>query len=78
MALRGRTERMQQLQNAGGHPIKIDLAVPLSIEASVSSIIVENGGVDILVNAAGAALYGSVEETPMAEARRLFEVNGCT
>jgi short-subunit dehydrogenase len=70
-----RTERMKQLEKAGGRPIKIDLADPVSIEASVSSIIAENGGVDILVNAAGAALYGSAEEIPMAEARRLFEVN---
>lgn len=70
-----RTERMKELEKAGGHPIKIDLADPASIEASVSSIIAENGGVDILVNAAGTALYGSVEETPMAEVRKLFEAN---
>lgn len=70
-----RTERMKQLEKAGGHPIKLDLADSVSIEVAVSSIIAENGGVDILVSAAGAALYGSVEETPMAEARRLFEVN---
>jgi short-subunit dehydrogenase len=70
-----RTERMKQLEKAGGHPIKIDLTDPVSIEASVSSIIAEDGGVDILVNAAGVALYGSVEEIPMAEARSLFEVN---
>jgi short-subunit dehydrogenase len=70
-----RTEQMEQLKKAGGHPIKIDLADPVSIEASVSSIIAESGGVDILVNAAGTALYGSVEETPMVEVRRLFEAN---
>ena len=69
------TERMKELEKAGGHPIKIDLADAASIDASVSSISAENGGVDILVNAAGTALYGSVEETPMAEVRKLFEVN---
>ena len=41
----------------------------------VSVIIAESGGVGILVNVAGTALYGSVEEIPLAEARRLFEVN---
>jgi short-subunit dehydrogenase len=70
-----RTEQMKELEKAGGHPSKIDLADPASIEASVSSIIAENGGVDILVNAAGTALYGSVEETPIAEVRKLFEAN---
>jgi short-subunit dehydrogenase len=31
--------------------------------------------VDTLINVAGTALYGSLEEIPMAEARRLFEIN---
>ena len=70
-----RTEQMKQLEKAGGHPIKIDLADSVSIEVAVSSILAENGGVDVLVNAAGTALYGSVEEIPMAEVRSLFEAN---
>jgi short-subunit dehydrogenase len=68
-------ERMQALEKAGGHPVKVDLAEPASIEACIAAIATESGGVDILVNAAGTALYGSVEEIPFAEARRLFEVN---
>jgi short-subunit dehydrogenase len=67
--------RMSPLEKAGGHPIKIDVADPESIEAGVATIIAESGGVDILVNVAGTALYGSVEEIPLAEARQLFEVN---
>jgi NAD(P)-dependent dehydrogenase (short-subunit alcohol dehydrogenase family) len=70
-----RTDQMKELKRSGGHALKIDLADAASIEASVSSIIAEHGGVDILVNAAGTALYGSVEETPIAEVRKLFEAN---
>ncbi len=69
------TERMKPLESAGGQPVKIDMTDPASIEACVSAITAESGGVDILVNVAGTALYGSVEEIPLAEARRLFEVN---
>lgn len=68
-------ERMTSLAQAGGHPLKIDMADAASIEACVSTILTENTGVDILINVAGTALYGSVEEIPLAEARRLFEIN---
>jgi len=67
--------RMQPLEAAGGHAIKLDLEDAASIDACVASIIAESGGVDILVNAAGTAVYGSIEETPVADARRLFEAN---
>jgi NAD(P)-dependent dehydrogenase (short-subunit alcohol dehydrogenase family) len=69
------SERMKPLEAAGGHPVIMDLADAASIEAGVARIIAESGGVDILVNAAGAALYGSIEETPIADARKLFEAN---
>ena len=69
------TEQMTSLVRAGGHPMKVDMTDPASIEDCASAIIAENGGVDILVNAAGTALYGSVEEIPIEEARRLFEIN---
>lgn len=69
------TERMTSLEEAGGHPLKIDMADATSIKACISTILAENAGVDILINVAGTALYGSVEEIPLAEARRLFEIN---
>ncbi|WP_319560762.1 SDR family NAD(P)-dependent oxidoreductase [Marispirochaeta sp.] len=33
------------------------------------------GGVDILINNAGYGSYGAVEDVPMEEARRQFEIN---
>jgi short-subunit dehydrogenase len=68
-------ERMKALKEAGGHPVTIDMTDPESIDACVSTITAENDGVDALINVAGTALYGSVEEIPIAQARRLFEIN---
>jgi short-subunit dehydrogenase len=69
------TDRMKPFEEAGGHPVKIDMVDPASIDAAVSTINAESGGVDVLINVAGTALYGSVEEIPLAQARRLFEIN---
>jgi short-subunit dehydrogenase len=69
------TDRMTPLQEAGVHPVQIDMTDATTIDACVATIIAESGRVDILINVAGTALYGSVEEVPLAEARRLFEIN---
>jgi short-subunit dehydrogenase len=69
------TDRMGAFEKAGGHTVKLDLSDAASIQAGVSQIVADSGGVDILVNVGGTALYGSVEEIPLADARRLFEVN---
>ena len=45
------------------------------IQNVIDIIIQKEGKIDVLWNNAGYALYGSVEETPIAEARRQFEVN---
>jgi NAD(P)-dependent dehydrogenase (short-subunit alcohol dehydrogenase family) len=55
---------MTPLKKAGGHPIKIDVADPESIETGVATVIAESGRVDIPVNVAGTALHGSVEDPP--------------
>src|ERR1700761_3347342 len=68
-------EQMKPLLEAGGYPMKIDMTDAASIEACVSTITAQSGGVDILINAAGTALYGSVEEISLDDARRLFDIN---
>ncbi len=70
-----RVEKMQDLADAGGHAIKMDVTDDAQIEAGVHKIINEQGKIDVLVNNAGYATYGSVEETPIADARRQFDVN---
>jgi short-subunit dehydrogenase len=68
-------EKMTALAEAGGHPVVVDVSDAVSIQDCVSAILLESGGVDVLVNVAGTALYGSVEESALADARELFEIN---
>jgi NAD(P)-dependent dehydrogenase (short-subunit alcohol dehydrogenase family) len=56
-------------------PLTMDLSDPDSIESSFQSVAEAHGGIDVLVNAAGYGSYGAVEEVPIEEARRQFEVN---
>jgi NAD(P)-dependent dehydrogenase (short-subunit alcohol dehydrogenase family) len=53
----------------------MDLAVPDSIEAGYARALAALGGIDILVNNAGMGELGSVEDTPLRDSRRMFEVN---
>lgn len=41
----------------------------------VQSILNKEGSIDILINNAGYGSYGAVEDVPVDEARRQFEVN---
>jgi len=53
----------------------VDLADLASLEAAVHRVVDRHGGVDILVNNAGVTLLGSILDTSLDEARRVFEVN---
>jgi len=70
-----RVERMQELEDAGASVHYLDLTEENSLIALVETIAVEVGCVDVLVNNAGFGVYGPVEEVPLDEARRQFEVN---
>jgi NAD(P)-dependent dehydrogenase (short-subunit alcohol dehydrogenase family) len=54
---------------------EVDLADLASLEAHVGRVVDRNGGVDILVNNAGVTMLGSILDTSLEEARRVFEVN---
>ena len=47
----------------------------ITMRAAVERIRSETGGIDILVNNAGYGSYGAIEDVPIDEARRQFEVN---
>jgi NAD(P)-dependent dehydrogenase (short-subunit alcohol dehydrogenase family) len=70
-----RTEKMESLARAGALVQPLDVTCEASIAALVSRIDADHGHLEVLVNNAGIGVYGSVEEVPMDEARRQFEVN---
>src|SRR4051794_22898091 len=70
-----RVERMQPLVEQGAHAFAMDVTDDASMVAGIDRIVAEQGRVDVLVNNAGYGSYGAVENVPIDEARRQFEVN---
>lgn len=70
-----RVEKMEDLEKAGVHLIKMDVTDEDSLISGVNSILEKEGSIDILVNNAGYGSYGAIEDVPIDEARRQFEVN---
>ncbi len=74
-AVARRVEPMRGLAELGVRTFGMDVTGDASVTAGVEKIISEAGRINILVNNAGYGSYGSVEEVPLDEARRQFEVN---
>jgi NAD(P)-dependent dehydrogenase (short-subunit alcohol dehydrogenase family) len=70
-----RVPNMDDLRAAGGHVLALDVRRPEDLERVVSTIIQEQGRIDVLVNNAGAVLHGAAEDIPLDLARDQFEVN---
>jgi NAD(P)-dependent dehydrogenase (short-subunit alcohol dehydrogenase family) len=70
-----RLERMSDLVDHGIHVESLDVTDDGSMVTVVDKIVSEHGRIDILVNNAGYGSYGAVEDVPIAEARRQFDVN---
>ena len=70
-----RVERMQPLAQLGAHVFAMDVTDDASMVAGIDRIIAEHGRIDVLVNNAGFGSYGAVEDVPIDEARRQFDVN---
>ena len=70
-----RVERMQPLAALGVRILPLDLCDDASIARAVDTIRSEQGRLDALVNNAGYGSYGALEDVPLDEARRQFEVN---
>ena len=70
-----RVERMQSLASAGAVVKALDVTIAESIAEFVNEVVDAEGRIDVLVNNAGYGSYGAVEDIPLAEARRQFDVN---
>lgn len=70
-----RTEKMQDLLAGGINVVSMDITDYKSVQTCVETIIKESGTINVLVNNAGYGLFGTVEDTPISEAKYQFDVN---
>jgi NAD(P)-dependent dehydrogenase (short-subunit alcohol dehydrogenase family) len=80
---------MRKIDNGGSNPItniaknenlplkllQLDVDSDKSVLDAVNKIVTENGRIDVLVNNAGYALVGALEQTSMEEIKAQFETN---
>lgn len=69
------SEKMKPIVDNGGRTLYLDLTDKDSPARCVEEILKKEGRIDILVNNAGYGLGGSLEDVPIGEAKREFDVN---
>jgi NAD(P)-dependent dehydrogenase (short-subunit alcohol dehydrogenase family) len=70
-----RVGNMADIQAAGAKVLAMDVTDEAGMQAAVNELLAAEGRIDALVNNAGYGSYGAIEDVPLAEARRQFEVN---
>ena len=70
-----RMGKLKTLSSAAVKPIALDVTDDASMQVCVQQILDTEGRIDVLINNAGYGSHGAVEDVPMEEARRQFDVN---
>ena len=70
-----RLDRMAELAALGIGVVRVDVTDEADRVALVDRVVADSGRIDVLVNNAGYGSFGALEDVPLAEARRQFEVN---
>ncbi len=70
-----RADKMADLADMGAHILPLDVTDEKQAKACYAVIKKAHGGVDVLVNGAGMALNGAVEDVPIEKAKAEFDVN---
>lgn len=70
-----RIDKMKELEKQGAILLRMDVTNEQSMNDGIKSIIDKDGSIDILVNNAGYGSFGAIEDVPIEEAKRQFEVN---
>jgi short-subunit dehydrogenase len=71
----GTSRRMASTQSEGVTMLTCDVTDDASVATMVDDVLAKTGRIDLLVNNAGMGLFGGAEESSIAQAQALFEVN---
>jgi len=70
-----RVERLEDLKELGIHTQALDVTDKISTRELVDRAVSEQGQVDVLINNAGYGEFGPIEEVPVENAKKQFDVN---
>lgn len=71
----GTSRRTASTQSDGVTMLTCDVTDDASVATMVDDVLAKTGRIDLLVNNAGMGLFGGAEESSIAQAQALFEVN---